>query len=103
VRQRAEGEIEARLFPVDAVDRGQRRQIVGRELWKHVAHGVTGAPVGGQKRNLDARMAQQQPHQFSAGISRSTEYRDLGFFGHNVILPLLACSRIRGRISGVRL
>ena len=35
VRQRAEGEVEAGLLPVDAFDRDQRRQLERRELRKH--------------------------------------------------------------------
>ena len=81
----------------------ERRQIVRRELRKHVAHLLPGAAVGGEQRDLDARMAQQQPHQFRAGIAGGAEHADLGFLGHDVILPLFACGRIRGRISGERI
>src|SRR3954471_20279292 len=47
VRQRAEGEIERRFFPVDVVDRNQLRQLERRKLRKYRAHLLSGAPVGG--------------------------------------------------------
>ena len=40
-------EIEPERGPVDVGERGQRRQIVRRELRKHIRHRLAGAPVGG--------------------------------------------------------
>ncbi len=57
VRQRAEREIEPERLPIGVLDRGQRRQRIGRELRKDVGHGLAGAAIGRQQHDLDARMA----------------------------------------------
>ena len=77
VRQRAENQIEPRAPP----SRRRRarvscRQVERRELRKHLGHRLAGAAVGGQQSDLHMRMAQQQPHQFRAGIAGSAEHAD---------------------------
>ena len=59
VRQRAEDEIEPERLPIGVLDRGQRRQRIGRELREHVRHGLAGAAIGREQHDLDMRMAQQ--------------------------------------------
>ena len=99
VRQRAEGEIEACLLPVDGVDRHQRRQRERRKLRKDRRHLLPGPTVGGEQRKLGARMAQQQPYQLGAGIAGRPEHADLRFlldrFGHGSILPEIGLDRTR--------
>ena len=81
VRQRAEGEIERGLLPVDAVDRDELRQFERRELRKHRAHLLPGPAVGGEQRELDVGMAQQQPHQLRAGVAGGAQHADFGLGG----------------------
>ena len=83
MRQRAENEIKPERRPVDAVERDQRRQHIGRELRKHVGHRLAGAAIGGEQRDVDARMPQQQPHQFRAGVARRAEDADFCFRRHS--------------------
>src|SRR5262249_13152168 len=56
MRQRAEGKIQRGFIPVDALDRQKLRQRIGRELRKYLTHVLAGAALGGEQRNLDARM-----------------------------------------------
>ncbi len=58
--------------------------FVGRELREHRAHLLPGTAVGGEQRDLDARMAQQQSHELRAGIAGSAEHADLGFSRHGL-------------------
>ena len=76
-------QIEPERLPVDAVDAPSARQRVGRELRKHVRHRLAGAAIGREQRDLDARMADQQPHQFRTGIAGGAENADLCFCRHD--------------------
>ena len=78
MRQRAEHQIEILRRPVDAVERDQLRQRVGRELRKHLTHLLPGPPVGGEQNDLGARMAQQQAHQFRTGVAGRAKDADPG-------------------------
>ena len=71
----------AAAFQSTLFDRDQRRQLERRELRKHRAHLLPGPAVGGEQRDLDTRMAQQQPHQFRAGIAGGAENADFRFGG----------------------
>src|SRR5262249_62358750 len=62
--------------PVDLLDRLQLRQIEGRELREPLAHRLPRSPVGGEQRDLDPRMPDQQPHELRAGIARRAEHAD---------------------------
>ena len=65
VRKGAEHEVEAGTGPVDAVDGDQLRQLIGRELRKHVAHLAVRLAIRREQSDLDARM----PQRASSGIS----------------------------------
>ena len=86
VRQRAEGDVEPGFGPVEPLDGDQLRQIVRRELRKHVAHRLAGAALGGEQHDFGARMPQQHAHQLRAGIAGGAEHADLCFGGHGSIL-----------------
>ncbi len=86
MRQRAEHEIEPERGPVEAVEGHELGQRIGRELRKHLAHLLPGLAVGGQQRDFDLRMAQQQAHAFRSGIAGSAEHADLCQPGHVLIL-----------------
>ena len=81
MRQRAERQIERGLLPVDAFDRDELRQLERRELREHRAHLLPGPAVGGEQRELDVGMAQQQPHQLRAGVAGGAEHADFRFGG----------------------
>ena len=80
VRQRAESKIKPERLPIDGIERRQRRQGEGQELRKHVRHRLAGPAIGGQQHDFRARMADEQPQQFRAGIAGGAEHPDLGFF-----------------------
>ena len=84
--QRAEHEVEAERRPVEAIERDELGQRVGRELGKHVAHLLPRLAVRGEERDLDPRMTQQQAHAFRSGIAGSAEHADLRQSGHVLIL-----------------
>ena len=86
MRQCAECEVELHLFPIRLVDRHQLRQPERRELREHRAHLLAGTPVGGEQHEVSARMAQQQPHQLRAGVTRGAEDADFCFGRHGLIL-----------------
>jgi len=90
VRQRAEGEIESERLPIGAFDGRECRQRVRRKLRKHLRHRLAGAAIGGKQRDLDARMSDQQPKEFSAGVAGGTEDSDFRFLlcGHDRPLGL---------------
>ena len=80
VRQRAERKIKPERLPIGGIERRQRRQGVGQELRKHVRHRLAGPAIGREQHDLYARMADEQPHQFRAGIAGGAEHADSGFF-----------------------
>src|SRR6185437_8797299 len=98
MRQRAEGDVEPRPDPVEAVQRHKRRQFERRELREHVAHLLAGRTFGGEQRDLDLGMAQQQPHQFGAGVAGGAEDADLCLAGHQT--SPLSASAAAGRLAG---
>ena len=100
MRQRAEHEVEAERRPVERLDRDELRQRVGRELRKHLAHLLPRLAVGGEQRDLDLRMTQQQAHAFRSGIAGGAEHADLRQSGQR---PMALHQQVLRRAGGHRM
>src|SRR5258708_9992742 len=82
VPQRAESEIYRGVLPVDAVDRYELPQRVGRKLREDLTHVLPGAALGGKERDLDPWMADEEPQQLRTGIAGRAEHADLSLVSH---------------------
>src|SRR5262249_45253234 len=96
VRERAEHEIERLACPVDRLERAQVGQRERRELRKHVAHLLAGAPVRRQRRNRHTRMPQEEPNAFGPGVAGGAEDADFRLVSHGRI-PVVQCDRTMTR------
>jgi hypothetical protein len=72
VRQGTKRNVQCGASPVDAIDRDKLRQRKGRELRKHVPHGLAGAALGSEQHNFGARVTQQHAHQLAPRVARGT-------------------------------
>ncbi len=95
VRQPAEGEVESGARPVDIVYRDELGQRAMRELREYCADLLPGLAIGGEQRDLDPRMGDEQPQQLRAGIARSAEHADLCLPRHRSVPSLAAIRTMR--------
>src|SRR5439155_8784177 len=95
VRQPAEGEVESGTRPVDIVYRDELGQRVMRELREYCPDLLPGLAIGGEQRDLDPRMGDEQPQQLRAGIARSAEHADLCLPRHRSVPSLAAIRTMR--------
>ena len=75
VRQPAEHRVET--APVDLFPFDELRQVEHEEMRKHLAHGLAGMGVGGERRDLGIRMPRQQAHRVGSGVAGRAENADL--------------------------
>src|SRR6266571_1513840 len=66
-----------------------------RELREYCADLLPGLAIGGEQRDLDPRMGDEEPQQLRAGIARSAEHADLCLPRHRSVPSLAAIRTMR--------
>ena len=101
VRQPAEHRVEP--APVDLFPFDEFWQVEHEEMRKHIAHGLAGMGIGGERGDLGIRMPRQQAHRVGSGVAGRAENADL-LRAHHAFLSgeivCLSCTAAAAKASG---